>query len=199
MKMPTYQKTMTPCSSQCACCQRHADHVQSLHQRALDEINFYLLPQATPSIKAMSQEQPTTSQSNTCMPLECIHVLSQRTVRLSMCRAPRIYLIIWVLCLMRCRFVLAMNMPPQRGPNFCVRLRIETSESDLVQWTRTWVAVHTLMLPNNWRCCKFSRLYGEIYSFPQSKSWTRFHVLKDSRTLKRIFQRTVMAFFLGAW
>ncbi|KAJ3377421.1 hypothetical protein HDU80_003287 [Chytriomyces hyalinus] len=32
---------MTPCSSNCACCQRHAEHVHSLQQRALDELNFY--------------------------------------------------------------------------------------------------------------------------------------------------------------
>ncbi|KAJ3240524.1 hypothetical protein HDU77_011117 [Chytriomyces hyalinus] len=32
---------MTPCPSNCACCQRHTVQVQSLHQRALDELNFY--------------------------------------------------------------------------------------------------------------------------------------------------------------
>ncbi|KAI8820344.1 hypothetical protein BJ741DRAFT_127318 [Chytriomyces cf. hyalinus JEL632] len=29
------------CCSQCPCCKRHTDHVQSLHQRALDELNIY--------------------------------------------------------------------------------------------------------------------------------------------------------------
>ncbi|KAI8827911.1 hypothetical protein BJ741DRAFT_628351, partial [Chytriomyces cf. hyalinus JEL632] len=62
---------MTPCESNCACCQRHSVHIHSMLQRALGELNFYRkLLQMEPLTSADAFEL-STDDTNNLQPASC--------------------------------------------------------------------------------------------------------------------------------